>query len=101
MLDQETEDKYMKKLKNLKSKSSKFIIAESVEVTNIPGSWHSNDNSIPGEKSFIKITDCENKSLYVPLKNNLTRNEIIEFSKFLLNYVDCSSYSIVADLNNK
>ena len=100
MLDQETEDKYMEKLKNLKSKSSKFIIAESVEVTNIPGSWHSND-SIPGNKSFIKITDCENKSLYIPLKNNLTRNEIIEFSKFLLNYVDCSSYSIVADLNNK
>lgn len=101
MIDQEMEDKYMEKLKNLKSKSSKFTIAKSMEVTNIPGSWHSNDNSISGEASFIKITDCENKSLYVPLKNNLTRNEIIEFSKFLLNYIDCSSYSIVADLNNK
>ena len=100
MLDQETEDKYMEKLKNLKSKSSKFTIAKSVEVINIPGSWHS-DDSIPGEKAFIKITDCENKNLYVPLKSNLTRNEIIEFSKSLLNYIDCSSYSIVADLNNK
>lgn len=100
MLDQEIENKYMEKLKNLKSKSSKFTIAKSVEVINIPGSWHS-DDSIPGEKSFIKITDCENKNLYVPLKSNLTRNEIVEFSKSLLNYIDCSSYSIVADLNNK
>lgn len=62
MTDQEIEDKYIEKLKTLKSKSSKFTIAKSVEVTNIPGSWHSND-SIPGERSFIKITDCENKSL--------------------------------------
>lgn len=100
MIDQETEDKYMEKLKNLKSKSSKFTTAESVEVINIPGSWHGN-NDISGQKSFIKIIDCENKSLYVPLKNNLTKNEIIEFSKFLLNYIDCNSYSIVADLNNK
>lgn len=100
MLDQETEDKYMEKLKNLKSKSSKFTIAKSVEVINIPGSWH-DENSVSCLRSFIKIVDQENNDLYIPMKDLLSKKDIIKFSKILLNNIDCSSYSIAAYPNNK